>query len=122
RALSVTKKRQIFNETRDKWMDRAVHMYHEEQEKRAGEKKEGLRGVCLEMEELCWKEDKTRIHLDKQTLSQRIKGVKSQAKSNAERSKLTAEEEEALIDYALKIAHQGFPLDLQHIQDIANKI
>ncbi len=103
-------------------MDRAVHMYHKEQEKGAGEKKKGLRGVCLEMEELCWKEDRTRIHLDKQTLSKRIKGVKSQARSNAERSKLTTEEEEALIDYALKIARRGFPLDLRHIRDIANKI
>ncbi|PBK94266.1 hypothetical protein ARMGADRAFT_883017, partial [Armillaria gallica] len=122
RALSVTKKQQNFNETQDKWMDRAVHMYHEEQEKGAGEKKKGLHGVCLEMEELCWKEDRTRIHLDKQTLSKQIKGVKSQARSNAKRSKLTTEEEEALIDYALKIACWGFPLDLRHIRDIANKI
>ncbi len=92
-------------------MDRVVHMYHEEQEKGAGEKKKGLRGVCLEMEELCWKENRTRIHLDKQTLSKRIKGGKSQARSNAERSKLTTEEEETLIDYALKRAHRGLSLE-----------
>ncbi len=81
-------------------MDRAVHMYHEEQEKEAGEKKKRLCSVCLEMEKLCWKEDRTRIHLDKQ-----IMGVESQARFNAEQSKLMTEEEEALIDYALKIVH-----------------
>ncbi|SJL03633.1 uncharacterized protein ARMOST_06990 [Armillaria ostoyae] len=99
-----------------------MHMYHKEQEKGAGEKKKGLYGVCLEMEELCWKEDWIRIHLDKQTLSKWIKRVKSQARSNAEQSKLTTKEEETLINYALKIACQGFPLDLRQIQDIANKI
>jgi len=58
RPKSNSEKRQIFVETENKWMDRAVEACRMEQQKLRGKKRLGLCGVCKLMEEECWKEDK----------------------------------------------------------------
>jgi len=73
RAKPEEEKQQIFVKTRNKWMDKTVEVYNEEQSKLSGEKRLGLRGVCNLMEERCWKEDKTKISLDKSATPQNRK-------------------------------------------------
>lgn len=59
----------------------------------------------MEMSERCWEEDNVEIHLDKQTLSRRLQGIKSQAKSNVQKGWLTEEEEQVIINFAISIAN-----------------
>ena len=84
RPKSNAKKRQEFNQRKDKWMDCAVKMYchlngeaitsepedrnETEMEEEEGPSGKSLRAVCKHMEEKCWKEDKMLIKLDKTTL------------------------------------------------------
>ncbi|KAF5378761.1 hypothetical protein D9615_006952 [Tricholomella constricta] len=122
RAKPEDEKRRIFVEIQDKWMDKAVEVYKEEQKKLPGEKRLGLRGVCKLMEERCWKEDKTQISLDKSTLTRRLNGVPSQAKSNANGGWLTEGEADAIINYANQMAREGWPLSRRRILEHANEI
>ncbi|KAK0430606.1 hypothetical protein EV421DRAFT_1721352 [Armillaria borealis] len=111
RAESLIKKRQNHIEIQEKWIRCAALLYKAEQEKQGTEEKKGLRTVCKEMVERCWQEDQERITVDKQTVSQRLAGIQSQAQSNAERNEaLNAEESKSLISYAVNIAQRGFPL------------
>lgn len=87
-------------------MDRVVEVYNE-QNKLPQETKLGLHGVCKLMEERCWKEDKTKISLDKSTLTSCLNGVLSQAQSNAKRGWLTDREADAIIKYANQMASKG---------------
>ena len=90
-------------------MDKAVEAYKKEQSKLPGEKKLGLRGVCKLMEEECWKEDKTKISLDKSTLTHCLNGVSSQAQSNASGGWLTEGEADVIINYACRMANKSWP-------------
>ncbi len=97
--------------------------YREEEKKGPGEKKRGLRSIGQEMEAQCWQEDKERIKVNKQTLSRRLSGVRSQAEVNANRnSKFNDEEREAIISYAIQVARRGFPLSPRRVSDITNQI
>src|SRR5258707_9056052 len=109
RAKPDEEKRRIFVEIQDKWMDKAVDVYKKEQNKLPGDKKLGLRDVCELMEEECWKEDKTKISLHKTTLTHRLNGVSSQAKSNADGGWLMEGEADAIITYANQMASESWP-------------
>jgi len=122
RAKPEEEKRRIFVKTQNKWMDKAVEVYNEEQSKPSGEKRLGLRGVCNLMEERCWKEDKTKISLDKSTLTRRLNGVPSQAQSNANGGWLTEGEANAIIDYANQMGREGWPFSRRRILEHANEI
>ncbi len=75
------------------------------------------------MVERCWQKDQERITIDKQTVSQRLASVQSQAQSNAKRNEaLSAEESESLISYAVNIAQRGFPLTPHWLGELANEI
>jgi len=122
RAKPEEEKRRIFVKTQNKWMDKAVEVYNEEQSKPSGEKRLGLHGVCNLMEERCWKEDKTKISLDKSTLTRRLNGVPSQAQSNANGGWLTEGEANAIIDYANQMGREGWPFSRRRILEHANEI
>jgi hypothetical protein len=122
RAKSKTKQRQEQVELQEKWMAHAVEMWSEGQGGGFTGKKKGLREVCTEAEEECWRQKKVRVKLNKSTLQCRIKGVKSQAKSNAEKSWLTDDEAEAVLTYAASLADQGWPLSEQRLKEHANEI
>ena len=90
-------------------MDKAVEVYKKEKSKLSGSRKLGLRAICKLMEEECWKEDKTKISLDKTTLTCRSNGVPSKAKSNADGRWLTQGEADAIVNYANQMTIEGWP-------------
>ena len=133
----MAEKRQDFVQTRDKWMNQAVSMYRrlhgeldveggdseEEEGEIEGHEKRSLRYICEHMEERCWTEDQMRINLSKTTLKQRLEGVPSQARSNAERgSWLRDSEADALIEYALQLGREGWPFSATRLEEHANEI
>jgi hypothetical protein len=121
-AKSKTKARQIYVEISEKWKARAAELYNTELEKEPGETKKGLRKICQQVEEECWKEEKVRIKVSKTSLSRYAKGGKTQAQSNAEGSLVTIEEAEVIIEYAIQVANQGHGLSLRRLEEHANEI
>ena len=67
RFLSQTAKARQHNDTTEKWMERAVNLYKDENGDGTG-KKLGLKTVCSIFTEQCWAEDHVQIYLDKETL------------------------------------------------------
>ena len=65
RAKSKTKERQIYVEISERWKARAAELYNQELEKESGETKKGLRKICEQVEEECWKAEKVRIKISK---------------------------------------------------------
>jgi len=79
RPKSEEEKRHDFVQTRDKWMDQAVSMYHrlhgeldtergdseEEEDEQEKHQKKSLQYVCEHMEKRCWIEDQMQINLNK---------------------------------------------------------
>jgi hypothetical protein len=51
-----------------------------------------------------------------------VAGVKSKAKSNSEQGWLTEEEEDTIVDYAIRLAEIGWPPSLQRIKEHAEEI
>ena len=68
-ANSQTKARQIYVEISEKWKACAAELYNAELEKEPGKTKKGLRNICQQVEEECWKEEKVRIKVSKTSLS-----------------------------------------------------
>jgi hypothetical protein len=62
------------------------------------------------------------IQLSPATLRRRASGIKSQARSNAERSWLTSEEAELVIDYAIEMSNRGFPLSHRRLKEHVDEI
>ncbi|PPR07726.1 hypothetical protein CVT26_003719 [Gymnopilus dilepis] len=122
RAKPDDQKQREYVEIQDKWMEEAVNVYREEQEKEAGQKRLGLRAVCEIMEDRCWETDKKVISLDKSTLTRRLKNTQSQAQSNAGKSWLTEGEIDAIIAYANALARDGWPLSRRRIEEHAYEI
>ena len=102
-------------------MDWAVQFYHKQDAKEPSQKK-GLQAICKAMEAECWQDTKVNVKLRKSTLSHRLQGVKSQAKTNADRGWLTDEESNAIITYAICLADQGWPLNAKRMKEHAVEI
>lgn len=120
RAKSKEEKRREYVSVKEKWMERAVEAYQSQDNGNQdgnNAKRKGMLWICMEMSKRCWEEDNVEIHLDKQTLSRRLQGTKNQAKSNAEKGWLSEEEEEVIVDFAISVANQGFPLSRKRIQE-----
>ncbi|KAI9434068.1 hypothetical protein H4582DRAFT_1819070 [Lactarius indigo] len=121
RAKSKEEKQREYVAVKERWMERAVELYRSQDNLDEKERKGRLR-ICLEMSKRCWEEDNVEIHLDKQTLSRRLQGIKSQAKSNAQKGWLSEEEEKVVIDFAISVSNQGFPLSQKRIQEHAEEL
>ena len=122
RAKSKEQKRREYVAVKEKWMERAMEAYRCSQDSRNDLERKGRSRVCAEMSTRCLEEDNVEIHLDKQTLSRRLQGIKSQAKSNAQRGWLTEEEEQVIVDFSISVANQGFPLSQKRIQEHAEEL
>ena len=121
-AKSKTKAHQLYVEISERWKARAVELYNAELEKETGETKKGLRKICQQVEEECWKEEKVKIKVSKSSLSRYAKGGKTQAQSNAEGSLVTAKEADVIIEYTIQVANQGHGLSLRRLEEHANEI
>jgi hypothetical protein len=120
-ANSKTKARQIYVTISDKWKARAVELYNQELIKEPG-KKRGLRKICQQVEDECWEEEKVQITISKSSLSRYAQGGKTQAQFNAEKSWLTKEEADVIIEFATSVANQGVGLSLRRLEEHANEI
>ncbi|RDB22968.1 hypothetical protein Hypma_009914 [Hypsizygus marmoreus] len=123
RPKSIARKKREHHLLCEKWMAKAVELYEVEQLKdKEDHTRMGLREVCRYIEGQCWEETKVKVHLDKMTLSRRLRGIHSQAESNAEKGWLTTEEEKVILDFTLKHAQMGWPLSRRRIEEHANEI
>ena len=122
RAKSKAKVCQIYVEISERWKAHAVELYKAELEKETGETKKGLRKICQQVEEECWKEEKVKIKVSKSSLSRYADGGKTQAQSNAEGSLVTAKEADVIIEYTIQVANQGHGLSLRRLEEHANEI
>lgn len=96
-------------------MAQAVALYKVKQGKGPWEQKLGLQTVCKIFEAEYYAETKRKVILDHMTLSHWVKGGKSKSHSNAEKGWLLLEEIEKVIEYAVEMANQGFPLNHQRL-------
>jgi hypothetical protein len=122
RAKSNTKKLQDAREERDAVMRCAVLCYKQEQTKTDDSKKLGLRAVCKKVSDDYFVQTKRRVELDYSTLGRWVKGGKSLAESNAEKSWLFAEEADNIISYAVENANRGFPFSHRRLREHVNAI
>ena len=85
-------------------------------------RKMGLQDICQSAEKGCWAESGVWILLKKSTLSQRLRGVPSQAESNSKKSLLMDDKAQVLITYTLNLADQGWPLSEKRLKEHAASI
>ncbi|KAF8220796.1 hypothetical protein L208DRAFT_1331734 [Tricholoma matsutake] len=97
-------------------------LYNREFEKEPGETKRGLHKICEQVEEECWKAEKVRINISKTSLSCYARSGRTQAQFNAEKSWVTKEEAEVIIEYAIQVENQGHRLVLRRLEEHANEI
>ena len=111
-AKSQALKKQILRKEVDDLKAYAVKVNTTKQKKSLtpGKKKKSLHQICKNVLDAHFAETGQRIHLAHNTLAQHRKGGITLTQSNQQKSWLIAEEEENVINFAIEIAHQGFPL------------
>ena len=123
---SEESKRRRFVAAKDKYTSLAAQMYRQQKNPqdpayRPGEPK-SLCSIARVFEDKAYKEEGLKIKIDKTTLLRRAKGVLSQAESNLAKAWLTREEEKNLVDYAVQMGNEGWPLSQKRIEEHANAI
>ena len=121
-AKSKTKVRHEYITISEMWKAHAVELYVREQQKPFEAERLPLQEVCDKVERECWEQENTRIQVSKSSLQRWAKGGKTKAQSNAEKSWITPEEADVLIEYAIQTALQGHGFTLDHLQEHANQI
>ncbi|PPQ75808.1 hypothetical protein CVT26_001458 [Gymnopilus dilepis] len=122
KALSDTKKKQIYREEHAKCMARAVALYQKEREKAAHKKRHGLRAVCAMAQKEFWEEHKIWITLNHNTLRNLANGGRTKAEANAMKSWLSEEEAEEVIKFAVETGNMGFGLDHRRLKEHVDEI
>ena len=117
RALSATKKAQVYRHEHDHLMARAVALYHHELAKPPSEKRAGLRTICKIMEKEYYKETKQSISLNHNTLRNLANGGYTKAKFNSEKSWVTPDETEQVIKFVIEMADLGCPLSHRRLKE-----
>ena len=102
-------------------MARAVAMYQQEKAK-AGKGKLGLRKVCTLIEKEFFKETKKTVTLNHNTLRNLANGGTIHLEFNAEKSWVTKEEAEEVINYTVELASQGWGLDHRRLKEHVDEI
>jgi hypothetical protein len=109
--------RQIWRKEVDDLKAYATKLYMTEQEKPPGEKKKSACQICKEASDTHYAETKRRILLAHNTLARHGKGGLTLTQSNAQKSWLTADEEENIVKFAIEIAQRGFLLSPRRLKD-----
>lgn len=120
-AKSQALKKQILRKEVDNLKAYVVKLYTTEQERSfvSGEKnlKRSLRQICKDASDAHFAKTGRHISLAHNTLARHGKGGVTLTQSNQQKSWLTAEEEENIINFAIKIAQRGFPLSPQRLKE-----
>src|SRR5438046_2886890 len=122
RSKSETKKTQISREVKDRLMACATAVYKSELKRPFGEKKKGLRKVCMEIEAEHNRETGQHVKLDPMTLQRHAAGGRTKSQSNADKGWLKGNEADLVIDFAIETAARGFPLSHQRLREHINSI
>lgn len=122
RAKSATKKCQITREEETRLMAKAVELYQTEQARPQGEKKMGLRKVCVEVQKAHLKNTGRTVTLNHNTLGNYVKGRRTLASFNAAKSWLLPEEAEQVINYIVELGDRGFPISLKRLKEHVDQI
>jgi hypothetical protein len=96
-------------------------MYQQEKAK-AGKGKLGLRKVCTLIEKEFFKETKKTVTLNHNTLRNLANGGTIRSEFNAEKSWVTKEEAEEVINYTVELASQGWGLDHRRLKEHVDEI
>ncbi|KAF9522927.1 hypothetical protein CPB83DRAFT_776285 [Crepidotus variabilis] len=97
--------------------DRAVLAYRAELAKPKGEKRHGLRAVCIAIEKLHFEETGKVVKLHHTRLNHYVDGGKTGVEAKAHRAWLTDAEEKIVVDFAIEMAWRGFPLSHGRLKD-----
>ncbi|KAI1795547.1 hypothetical protein LXA43DRAFT_868616, partial [Ganoderma leucocontextum] len=114
-ALAKTKVSQLDSELHDKWIKIAADRYLDEQSSETNPR--GLRTICKEVEEECFRETKKRIKLARQTVNDRIKGRQSIRDFNVSKRWLDQAEENMVVEFTIDTALRGFPLNHKRLKE-----
>ena len=122
RAKSMTKKKQIAREAHDGIMARAVEAYQAELAKEPLQQHRGARTICSDFQKLYYSETGKQIKLSHVTLIRLAAGGIPKSKSNSQRSWLTDEETNVVIDYIIEMGDRGFPLSHRRLKEHVDEI
>lgn len=82
----------------------------------------GFRTICNEVTNMHYRKTGKVISLSSSTLRRHVYGGKTLSESNAEKSHLTNEEAENLIEFTIDMAKRGFPFTTEHLRKRAQEI
>lgn len=107
-------------EFREQWINIAADRYNEAQ-KTPGNTK-GVRAICKEVVEECYRKTSKRINLSKTTVRARADGRISMREFNTGKGWLTMDEEDIVVAFAIDAALRGFPLNHRHLKEHVDEI
>ncbi|PPQ82633.1 hypothetical protein CVT25_007561 [Psilocybe cyanescens] len=102
-------------------MAQATKAYQHER-KKSKKGRDGLRKICLTFEELHFQESGERIKLCHMTLKCLAEGGSTREQANADRSWLTSEEENVVVEFVCEMAAQGFPYSHKQVKEAVDMI
>ncbi|KAH9010736.1 hypothetical protein EDB84DRAFT_1229869, partial [Lactarius hengduanensis] len=118
-AKSNALKSQIARKQKDNLMAQAVALYQAEKAKSTGGagKPASLRAVCRIISDDYHSRTQIRIHLDHNTLARLSNGGRSLTEANGEKSWLTSEEQDIIVQFVIESARRGFPLSPKRLRE-----
>ena len=122
RAKSQATKLRLSHTAHDNLMARAVAAYTLELAKPYGKLRKGARKICKDFERLYLQETGDPIKLSFSTLTRLANGGKTQVQSNSERSWLSPEETNVVLEYIIETGDRGFPLSHRRLKEHVDEI
>ena len=118
-AKSQALKTQILRKEADDLKAHAVGLYAAEDRRtlEPGQKKKSLRQICKDASDAHFEATGRRIPLAHNTLARHVNGGVTLTLSNRDKSWLTANEEESVVNFAIEVAQRGFPLSPRRLKD-----
>jgi hypothetical protein len=118
-AKSQALKKQILRKEADDLKAHAVSLLAAENGRflEPGQKRKSLRQICKDASDAHFKETGRRIPLAHCTLALHANGGVTLTQSNRDKSWLTANEEESVVNFAIEVAQRGFPLSPRRLKD-----
>ena len=124
KAKSVALKAAIYAKQKDDLMAHAVQLYSSQStdNTQAMGKTLSLRAVCTSVSNDYFTKTNIQIFLYHKTLSQLCQGGTTRTESNKKKSWLMESEQDIIVEYAIDIAHRGFPLSPKRLREHAEMI
>ncbi|KAH9079561.1 hypothetical protein EDB83DRAFT_2198848, partial [Lactarius deliciosus] len=107
----------IARKRKDNLMAQAVALYQAEKAKLTGGKPASLCAVCQIISDDYYSRTQIRIHLDHNTLARLSNGGRSLTEANGEKSWLTSEEQDIIVQFVIESARRGFPLSPKRLRE-----